>query len=509
MLPKDKKLYVLIPAAAVAGLIALHLMVPDAPHSLGPAENSESFATDCTVLGASASKLGLNEDDILIDPRHPTVFAMYHVDGACNLDPRQLLKDRELRIGLENSGKRLVFITEDAQTLSYLYSKILDAGHSDERWLLLDAGLLFFDLLSTKRPDFIQLDGLSRSYEGDLQVLPNTKFHESLAVDQKYQIDRPSRLVQALTNRPGAIPSITYPSSILGSHKSWRERRPSFLRSETALYTTVVMIDDSQPSDSFTATRKAHYPKYTLEFSLVNTGGLITSMEDLDALANRRIERVLFVLSVPTFISTAEALAVEQLNRGGEVLGYIVDRLYISDTGTIADKTHPSEGFTTTWIVFFILVIGHGVLFIVLKRLLNTTLKKMDASPVRNLVARLVLALIPVIFGWVSVLVLLRWPQINMWGVFLSDVGRFGWGVLSLLSLAANLLVLGWFFILSRGPKKGWYWPITGIFFLISLLLPVLVGLTVMEATCFTLIVVTPYLVAGVCALVRLARSRR
>jgi hypothetical protein len=188
------------------------------------------------------------------------------------------------------------------------------------------------------------------------------------------------------------------------------------------------MIDDSQPSDSFTATRKAHYPKYTLEFSLVNTGGLITSMEDLDALANRRIERVLFVLSVPTFISTAEALAVEQLNRGGEVLGYIVDRLYISDTGTIADKTHPSEGFTTTWIVFFILVIGHGVLFIVLKRLLNTTLKKMDASPVRNLVARLVLALIPVIFGWVSVLVLLRWPQINMWGVFLSDVGRFGWG---------------------------------------------------------------------------------
>jgi hypothetical protein len=60
--------------------------------------------------------------------------------------------------------------------------------------------------------------------------------------------------------------------------------------------------------------------------------------------------------------------------------------------------------------------------------LLNTTLKKMDASPVRNLVARLVLALIPVIFGWVSVLVLLRWPQINMWGVFLSDVGRFGWG---------------------------------------------------------------------------------
>jgi len=154
-------------------------------------------------------------------------------------------------------------------------------------------------------------------------------------------------------------------------------------------------------------------------------------------------------------------------------------------------------------------VIGHGILFGLLRYFLGTAWINEDASPVKNLLARLVLALIPVIFGWGSVSVLTQWPQINMWGVFLSDVGRFGWGALSLLSLAANFVIISWIFALSFGPKKAWYWPITSIAILISLLLPVVIGLTVMEATCFTSIVVTPYVVWGMPALVRLARSRR
>ena len=499
-------------AIAIGGLAILtilHLSVPVAPNNLASDVKLKQFATTCQVLGPDAGRLGLNEDDMLVDPRHPNVFAMYHVLGACNIDPRRLASDIETRTNLENGSKRIILITEDAFSLSYLYTKIKDVTSLPDRWFLWDTGPLFSKIESANSPTIVQPEKESIKRKMSPENMLIRDFPESVTVDQKYRIDRPGRLIQMLTNRPGSLLSISYPSSILGAHKNWRERRSSFLRSETALYATIVKIGHKYASDSFVVAKKPQYPKYTENIGFVSTGRLVTSMEDLDALADRRIERVIFIPDVPVTMSIIEALAIEQLERGGEVLGYMTDRLYVSNFSTVIDSAVPKEKDTATWILLFSLVIGHGILFGLLRYFLGTAWINEDASPVKNLLARLVLALIPVIFGWGSVSVLTQWPQINMWGVFLSDVGRFGWGALSLLSLAANFVIISWIFALSFGPKKAWYWPITSIAILISLLLPVVIGLTVMEATCFTSIVVTPYVVWGMPALVRLARSRR
>lgn len=132
-------------ALSLGFLAALHFGVPGlrGPQP-SPGIASEAYQEHCFSLGERAEELGLLPSDRLIDPRHPTQFAMYHLKGSCNLDPRRLLEDEGHRRELEGEAGRLLLLGESGWVLGSLHRELKERSAQSQRWQVLEAGSLFF-----------------------------------------------------------------------------------------------------------------------------------------------------------------------------------------------------------------------------------------------------------------------------------------------------------------------------------------------------------------------------
>ena len=475
--------YSLIALLTLVITALFHFLVPDTPNHLYPSDKRESFSGSCKALEGHAVGFGLEPTDILLDPRVPAQFAMYHVKGACNVDPDRLRSDPDFRLDLENSGNRIVLATEFRVTIRDLYNDILNAGHSPQKWMVLDSGTMFFRLGDDAELVSGPIGGNYYDFLLANTTMTYRTFAPFITADPAYFLAKPNSFGQWLARRTGPLYVNGWPTSILGSNKAWLERRQSWLLGPDASDVVVVKIIDSSLKPS-----KPHFDVSASQKVLV-TGRIGASMEALDKLKGSPIKKVLFLCDNSMTCPTAEALAREQVDRGGQVLGYVTQNSIFDDCFSELLNKKPRADFGQAWFVILIALSVSIVLHIAVTR----QIRRFSSKPFADNVLRIAASFGPAVIGWVAVYFVAKSFQPGIFGLYLTDAGRVGLLGLSMLYFVAVLLLA--ISILTFSTKTKWFWLVSTILFLGFMALPPVTGITVLEAVTLILTIAgTPLL---------------
>jgi len=473
-------------AILTATVLALfHFLVPDTPNHLHPSNQRESYARSCEPLGKYAVDIGLGPKDILLDPRLPAQFAMYHVKGACNVDPERLRGDLDFRHYLESTGDRIVLIAEFRITVADLYNDILNDGYSSQKWMVLDSGTMFFRLGNGGNAELV-----SGPIKGDYHVfmVVNTTYsYQTLApfvvADPAYFLATPNRFGQQLTRRSGPFYSSGWSMSILGSNKAWLERRQSWLFGPDAHDVVKIKVVDSSQKPFERGFL------YSDKSKTLTTGRVGASMAALDKAAGYQIEKAIFLCDNSMSCPAAEILAREQLDRGGQVLGYVTENSIFDEYFRELLNKKPRADFGQTYFAILIALSVSVVLHIAVTR----RIRRFSSKPFADSVLRITASFGPAVIGWVAVYFVAESFQPGIFGLYLTDAGRVGLLGLSMLYFVAVLLLA--ISILTFSTKTKWFWLVSTILFLGFMALPPVTGITVLEAVTLILTIAgTPLL---------------
>ena len=284
-------------------------------------------------LGKKAKIIGLDKNDILIDINLPRYYNLYHIDGSCNLNPHELLNNKNLRNNLEKYDGKIFIICEWRKHVFDFYNELLDKNVSPDKWQILEAGQMFYKILKINKKDKSPPNIINKKMEFD-EAYKNRKMinfagkkfsnfkHEALIFPKDINYRNYYTLGQEICYKFGPRYSKGWIFSIIGNNKVWKELPFSFFYNKKYQKVVKIFIDDcSQPPFRM---RPEEYCVINKDDIYIYSGYININLEKLDKIAGKKIEEAVFICDNNQSSFAAESLALDLLNRGGKIYGYII-----------------------------------------------------------------------------------------------------------------------------------------------------------------------------------------
>lgn len=451
------------------------IIIPHRFENSSPSVHHLGYAKNCSTLGDLSKDLRLHPDDMLVDIRPPNHFDMYHIKGACNLDPVSIIKNRSFQRELEAESRNIFLVSETAMTGVDYYNLLLKKRFPTNKWKLLESGVLFFRL-SHKfglSPHIIDYHLNSReARESHTDNLPDVKlpfFNPILEFNDKQVIpDESLTFYQDFLLIGGPHYSRGWHTSILANHPSWKQRPVSFLFRESRSDVIRLYVEDfsyhiQEPQSYFLPEQPA-----------IQIARSHISIKQIEDFHGKDLEKVVFICDNAMTCFASEALASELLAKNREVYGYVmVDQSYPFLDKYQLDTLFRPQNFPGLELVLFFLsllvsmVLFYFILFLV-QRVQNYHSKKIHYSILEGLL----LSVLP--FAGFQ---LAYWTQqlsyhtpefyFEFLTTYILDSSRIGWPIFHFL-IPIIFIVVSMIIYLHRPNSRS---PFTILFFWIFVLL--------------------------------------